>query len=552
MSIFRNFSIKVKLTLVIVMTSFITLTLASAAYLVNDQKSYKNNLQANLDLLSDIVADNSAAAIAFEDESTALEILQALEKNKHIRWGTITLKDGSKFAQYSRNNISEIYLPVSMPDNGVLWDESLTLKTKVFSDDEYVADLWISSDLNEIESRLNWFLGMSAIVFIVTLLVGTTIAFIFQRVLSKPIKELEKGAMQLALGDFDYEITYCAKDEIGKLTDSFRDIREYLKSLADASKRIAARDLTVHIEPRSEKDVLGLSFQSMLTSLSDMVRQLNESTALVVSAAGEITRSSEEMTTGAEDQSKQVSEVSAAVEEMTTNIVETNTNASNASKASQNASKTAGDGGEIVSKTINGMLNISNVVSSSAKTTQELAQSAEQIGKVIGVIDDIADQTNLLALNAAIEAARAGEQGRGFAVVADEVRKLAERTSHATGEISTMIKGIQTKTSEAVASMEHGIKEVDQGRDLTNEAGNSLEEIVTMSDNVMRMIQQISTASNEQANAAEEVARRINAINEVTENTTIQAKESTEAAKKLNRQAEELQTIVASFKCSTK
>jgi len=202
----------------------------------------------------------------------------------------------------------------------------------------------------------------------------------------------------------------------------------------------------------------------------------------------------------------------------------------------------------VVNETIHGMQTIAQVVRESADSIGKLAKSADQIGNIIGVINDVADQTNLLALNAAIEAARAGEHGRGFAVVADEVRKLAERTGKATGEITDMIKGIQNETNEAVQSMESGIQEVDKGRELADQAGNSLNEIVTMTQRVMDMIQQIATASEEQSTAAEQISKNIENISSVTKETATGAEQSAAAAEELNRQAEGLQQMVARFK----
>ena len=194
------------------------------------------------------------------------------------------------------------------------------------------------------------------------------------------------------------------------------------------------------------------------------------------------------------------------------------------------------------------MQKIADVVRESGESIGKLSKSADQIGEIISVIDDIADQTNLLALNAAIEAARAGEQGRGFAVVADEVRKLAERTGKATTEISGMIKSIQNETAEAVKGMEAGTTEVEQGRELADKAGNSLNEIVNMSQRVMDMIQQIATATEEQSSAAEEISKNIEHISTVTEENAKGAEQSAAAAEQLNRQAEGLKQIVSEYK----
>ncbi len=296
------------------------------------------------------------------------------------------------------------------------------------------------------------------------------------------------------------------------------------------------------------KNKIGNSLNQMTLNLREIVQRLNENTNQVAAAATEIASNAEQMTKGVVVQSDQVMQVSTAIEEMTATIVETSNNTSEANNVSKESSDTAGKGGEIISETIQGMHRITEVVSQSAQSIEKLAKSAEKIGEIISVIDDIADQTNLLALNAAIEAARAGEQGRGFAVVADEVRKLAERTGKATGEITQMIQGIQSETNEAVTSMEAGIKEVDTGRELTDTAGNSLNEIIQMAQRLTDMIHQIATATEEQSVAAEEISHSVEQISTVSKETAKGAEESSQAAGTLSQQAEELKSIVEQFK----
>jgi len=197
------------------------------------------------------------------------------------------------------------------------------------------------------------------------------------------------------------------------------------------------------------------------------------------------------------------------------------------------------------------MQRVNRVVRQSAESIAKLAVSADAIGQIIGVIDDIADQTNLLALNAAIEAARAGEQGRGFAVVADEVRKLAERTGKATGEITDMIKGIQLQTDDAVNTMESGIQEVDKSRDLADEAGGSLQEIIVMSERVTEMMTAMASAASEQSATADEISRNVQQISGITQESASVAEQSARTAEMLNEQAETLRGIIGQFRVSS-
>jgi len=187
-------------------------------------------------------------------------------------------------------------------------------------------------------------------------------------------------------------------------------------------------------------------------------------------------------------------------------------------------------------------------VKDTAKTVEDLGTRSDQIGQIIGTIEDIADQTNLLALNAAIEAARAGEQGRGFAVVADEVRALAERTTRATREISVMIKAIQNETRGAVAAIEEGVAEVEKGTEYSISSGQALEQILSQINDVTMQVNQIATAAEEQTATTGEIASNIQKITVVVQQTAGGAAETATASSELSRVAEELQRLVRTFK----
>ena len=383
---------------------------------------------------------------------------------------------------------------------------------------------------------------------LLALILAMVICYLFARSLTRPMSSLTEAANALAQGETDIRVNVHSNDELGALAKAFTAIVEYQQTTAHQARRIADGDLTVNVELRSDKDEVGNSFQTMVKSLSDMVRELGENERGLVSASTEIASSAELMSKGARTQADQVVQVSAAIEEMTANIVESSKNATDATEAAKGAASTATSGGQVVHGSIKAMQQIADTVRKAADAIVKLASSADQIGEIINVIDDIADQTNLLALNAAIEAARAGEQGRGFAVVADEVRKLAERTGKATGEITQTIKGIQRETEEAVDSMEAGIQVVDKGRELVDKAGSSLNEIVTMAQRVTEMIQQMATSAQEQSGASEQISKNIEHISGITKETATGAEQSSAAAEELSRQAESLRVMVEKYK----
>jgi len=237
--------------------------------------------------------------------------------------------------------------------------------------------------------------------------------------------------------------------------------------------------------------------------------------------------------------------------EMSSTVVQISENSSKAAEAARKASETAREGGKVVEQTLAKMREIANSVGDTARKVEALGKSSDQIGQIIGVIDDIADQTNLLALNAAIEAARAGEQGRGFAVVADEVRKLAERTSKATKEIATMIQSIQQETKSAVVAMETGTKQVEAGVETTTQAGSSLHEIIQTAEQVGDMVTHIATAATEQSSATEEVNASIEQIAKIAAETAEGSQQAAKACHDLSSLALDLQNVVSQFKLET-
>jgi methyl-accepting chemotaxis protein len=323
-----------------------------------------------------------------------------------------------------------------------------------------------------------------------------------------------------------------------------------IQASAKTLDSFATGDFTERITTQYKGDhqLIVDSINKMGESVSAVLNQVKEAVAATASAANEISSSTEQMAAGAQEQSAQATEVAGAVEEMTKTIYETTKNTGQATEASKNSGKVAKEGGHVVEETINGMNRIAEVVRKSAETVQALGKSSDQIGEIVQVIDDIADQTNLLALNAAIEAARAGEQGRGFAVVADEVRKLAERTTKATKEIATMIKQIQKDTSGAVESMEEGTKEVEVGKQLAEKAGKSLQEIIHGAEQVVDIVTQVAAASEEQSSAAEQISKNIESISSVTQESASGIQQIAHASEDLNRLTLNLQELVARFK----
>ena len=383
-----------------------------------------------------------------------------------------------------------------------------------------------------------------------------------------PVKELTEFSEKLANGDYRARAEVDSADDFGLIAANFnrtsekvskavvnqeaqetlqRSVTEFLT----ITSQIARGDLT--LRGKVTNDALGNVVDSvnyMLDNFAKVLERVRNAAIDVSSSANQILVSSEQMSSGATQQDQEITNTSSAVEELTVSMKQVSNNAEASAEAARRALDAAEQGNRAVRDTLEGMQRIRASVQATAKKIKSLGDRSLEISEIINVINDITEQTNLLALNAAIEAARAGEAGRGFAVVADEVRKLAEHSRTATKDIAALIKAIQAETNEAVVVMEEGTKEVEVGARLADQAGKALEAISTVVRQSAELVQEISLASKQQVRGTEGVANAMQIISSITRQTSTGARQTARTVEQMVKLSEQLNEALSQFRIS--
>ncbi len=401
----------------------------------------------------------------------------------------------------------------------------------------------------------------------------------------KPVTALKAAVARLAEGDLNVSLKIDSQDELGQMGEAFNLMLSSWQELAHNMTRIADGDLTVSIQAKSDQDIMGNAFQKMVLNLRQVIQLLADSANSVDSASeqlvdtarqagyatGQIATTIQQVAKGINQEADSVSKTAASVEQMSraingvaqgaqeqaaavarastatvdinTTVDQVSADANDSSKQAKNAAETARLGVKTVQETIDDMNSIKAKVGLSAQKVKEMGQRSQQIGLIVETIDDIAGQTNLLALNAAIEAARAGEHGKGFAVVADEVRKLAERSSTATREIGSLIKGIQQTVAEAVAAMDEGTGEVERGAERAGQSGESLQNILTAIETVNAQVEKIAAAALKMRDASGNLVEAMDSVSAVVEENTAATEEISSSSGEVSSAIENVASV---------
>jgi twitching motility protein PilJ len=358
-------------------------------------------------------------------------------------------------------------------------------------------------------------------------------------------------AIILFIAEFGRRQVNAVTEGVKRLEDESEENQKAVLKLLDEMGDLADGDLTVKAEvTESITGAIADSINYTIDSLRDLVAEINRATSQVNQATAQAQGTSESLLLAAEEQYQQIAETGHAVSHMTNSMAQVSVSASQASEVAKRSLLAATQGSQAVQNTISGMNEIRTQIQETSKRIKRLGESSQEISEIVELISDITEQTNILALNAAIQAASAGEAGRGFTVVAEEVQRLAERSSEATKQISAIVKTIQTDTNSAVVAMEKSTEGVVDGARLSDAAGQALNEIENVTNSLASLIASISQATETQTNSAATVTRNMQLIQNITSQTTEGTKLTAESVGQLSGLAEELRESVAGFKLS--
>ncbi len=393
-----------------------------------------------------------------------------------------------------------------------------------------------------------------------------SLIFVLSKRVLKPTAELAQFSERLASGDARARVEIKSRDEFALIAENCNrsaakvahamsnqqaqdSLQRSITDLLNTINLVARGDLT--IRGKVTNDALGNVVDSvnfMLDNFTKVLERVRKAAIDVSTSANQILEAADDMTEGATQQDQEITNTSSAVEELTVSMKQVSNNAEASAEAARRALDAAEQGNRAVRDTLEGMQRIRASVQATAKKIKSLGDRSLEISEIINVINDITEQTNLLALNAAIEAARAGEAGRGFAVVADEVRKLAEHSRSATKDIAALIKAIQAETNEAVVVMEEGTRELEVGTGLADQAGKALEAISSVVRQSAELVQEISLASKQQVRGTEGVANAMQIISGITRETTQGARQTASTVGHMVRLSEQLNEALAQFR----
>ncbi len=372
------------------------------------------------------------------------------------------------------------------------------------------------------------------------------------RTIARPLAEVTAAARNIAVGDLSVKLPETSRsDEVGALFRSFTQMLDTLSAMAGAAQRIASGDLVSDVKPQSSKDTLGTAFATMRTGLRHSTRELQEAATVLASSASQILAATTQVAAGASETAAALTQTSATIEEVKQTAQLASQKARLVSENAQTAAHIAQSGRAAVDATSESMNKIQQQMGSIAETVVTLSEQSQTIGEIVATVADLAEQSNLLAVNAAIEAARAGDQGRGFAVVAQEVKSLSDQSKQATIQVRTILNDIQKAISRSVMAAEQGDKTVEAGMKQSNAANEAIRSLADVIDSGAQAAMQIAASSQQQSAGMDQVASAMESIREASNQNVSGTKQTETAARNLHAVGQKLQSLVSQYKLNS-
>jgi methyl-accepting chemotaxis protein len=511
-------TLKQKILIGVMLASAMSAIFSCIVFVKLENNRINEATSRNLNTLIQIVSGNATGALEFGDQDTTMESLNTLKANPHIIGAVIFDINNQVFGSFDRSQPKndQAKIPRGFPssagrDRLEFTDDYIEISRTIKLDGEKLGTIYTRQDLKEIEETNRSLITAATIISILGIAISSVLALFIQRTIVAPINQVVSALKDIAEGDGDLtqRLQVTSKDELGDLANWFN----------------------IFIE----------KIHKVTTYFSETSDELNQSAQRLAETTGKTNQ-------GVVKQQREIDLVASAITQMSGTVQEVRNNVAQSALDAEQADNQAIEGSSIVNKTMESIADVSGEMERAATVIANLQQETDSIGAVIDVIGGIAEQTNLLALNAAIEAARAGEQGRGFAVVADEVRSLASRTQTSTQEIKDMIERLQKGANEAVSVMENGSEQTSSSVKYAEHAGASLTNITEAVTVIKEMSQHISAATQEQSTVTEEINQNIINISQVASQTAEESRIIATGSEELTALANQLRSSISQFK----
>ena len=524
MTHFRDLPIRRKMTLAVMGTTFLALLAACTAFLIYERASFRNGMARNLQVLADTLSRNSTAALTFKDADDASDNLKALSADRTVEAACFYNAEGAPLATYSRSG-QQAEVPERPEADGTRFGaRRLVVVHPVVLNGNRLGTLYLRADLDELTAKLQDFARLSGLILLGSLLLSFLLASALQRAITRPIFALTDTAEKITqTRDYKARAVKLGADELGTLTDAFNQM------LSDIEERTGALQLANE-------------------TLRNQAGEMSAAASVLATSASQIVAATRELAASANDAASAVSQTTTTVEEVRQTSQLSSERAKSVSDQAQHAAEVAEGGRHSVNQTIEGMNSIRDQMGAIAECILGLSAQSQTIGEIISSVDDLAAQSKLLAVNAAIEAAKAGDEGRGFSVVAQEVKTLAEQSKQATTQVRAILSDIQKATTGAVLATEQGGKAVEAGVHQSAATGQSIAALAESIAGAAQAAAQIAATSRQQFAGMEQVAMAMESIKSASAQTVTSTRQVESAARQLQNLGEKLNQLVGQFK----